>query len=212
MHRRAAWRGGPEAGTSRGRLEPSEATQASGSKTVPQLGILSTWAPAGQENVGQVLLPRGTLFLMETGKRVFTDPMTSDPPRMVLPCRTGSYPFSLKLGERSPSRSSVGENPCWGEKPLALEEDGKFPDAAYALPCELPAAVGNRAEPPSMALLTCFLPAPAQVGHTGGGRDLSPRPRSVHLPPSQQCPHPTPPASQHPPPASPGHRKSRDHG
>lgn len=123
MHRRPAWRGGQDAGTSRGRLEPSEATQASGPKTVPQLGLLSTRRTWG----------RYFQYLMETGKRVSTDPMTSDPPRMVLPCTTVSYPFGLKLGEKSPSRFSVGENPCWGEKPLALAEDGKFPDPAYAL-------------------------------------------------------------------------------
>lgn len=57
-----------------------------------------------------------------------TDPVTSEPPRTVPPYRTGSYPFSLEPGERSPSWFSFGGNPCWGEKPLALEEGGKFPD------------------------------------------------------------------------------------
>lgn len=65
-----------------------------------------------------------------------------------------------------------------GKKPPAKERMESSGMAAYALTCtegcELGCVGGSRAEPSRMALLTFFLPAPAQMGHTRGGRDLPP--------------------------------------
>lgn len=48
-----------------GRLELSDAKWASSLKTAPQLGVLRTWAPAGQENVGHMFLPWGPFSLRQ---------------------------------------------------------------------------------------------------------------------------------------------------
>lgn len=135
--------------------------------------VLPTWV-LDQGGHGAGIYPLSTLVLEEARGE---SPRPS-PPHGDFCHQNRKLPLSSECGRKGSVLMLCwsGPKPYWGEKPVARGDLGEFPTGCLC-PC-LGAGGGDRAEPPRMAPLPCFLPAPAQVDMQEG-RGLPAYPPSV---------------------------------